>query len=169
MAACALASARVRDGAIYSDSWDLATLREPSSEVFYEASKNAIPDELSIARGLDYLRAYALLALVDIQYGQIRAMHHHLGLYHSLVAMDGLHDEANWPENLGIVETEERRRLVSYLNSLYTLCVVVRPGLTVYLSVLVHLHLGGVFFCGLERNYLLPRGSVCCAISDRGG
>jgi hypothetical protein len=42
-------------------------------------------------------------------------MHHHLGLYHSLVAMDALHNEANWPENIGIVETEERRSLVKAL------------------------------------------------------
>lgn len=116
MAACALASARVRDGAVYSDHWDLATLRKPASETFYQASSDAIPDDISAARDLNYLRAYALLALTDIQYGQIRSMHHNLGLYHSLVAMDGLHDEANWPEGLGIVEREERRRLVSLRN-----------------------------------------------------
>jgi hypothetical protein len=30
--------------------------------------------------------------------------------------MDGLHDEANWPKDIGIVEIEERRRLVSYMS-----------------------------------------------------
>lgn len=95
MSICALASARARDCAIFSDNWDLETLKEPSSEIFYEAAKQTIPEDLSTARGLDSLRAYALLALTDIQHGQIRVMHQHLGLYHSLVAMDSLHDEAN--------------------------------------------------------------------------
>ncbi len=39
-------------------------------------------------------------------------MHRYLGLYHSLVAIDGLHDERNWPKEIVIVEIEERRRLV---------------------------------------------------------
>jgi hypothetical protein len=39
-------------------------------------------------------------------------MHQYLGLYHSLVMLDGLHDETRWPVGLGIVEIEERRRLV---------------------------------------------------------
>jgi hypothetical protein len=39
-------------------------------------------------------------------------MHQYLGMYHSLMAMNGLHDENNWPE-MGMVEAEECRRLVS--------------------------------------------------------
>lgn len=78
------------------------------------AAKDTIPKDLSKARGLDYMRACALLAIACIQNGEIRVMHHYLGLYHALVAMDGLHDEANWPKGIGIVETEERRRLVCF-------------------------------------------------------
>lgn len=58
------------------------------------------------------MRTCALLALVGIQAGKIDVMHQYLGLYHSLVAIDGLHDEKNWPKEIGIVEIEERRRLV---------------------------------------------------------
>jgi hypothetical protein len=68
-------------------------------------------------RGLDWMRTCALLALVGIQVGKIEIMHQYLGLYHNLVAMDGLHDEKNWPKEIGIVEVEERRRLVIWPNN----------------------------------------------------
>jgi hypothetical protein len=58
------------------------------------------------------MRTCALMALYGIQVGRIEIMHQYLGVYQSLVAMDGLHDELNWPVS-GIVETELRRRLVS--------------------------------------------------------
>lgn len=113
MAVCALASARARDGALFAEKCHPASVGTgPPSETFCQAAKDAIPKDLTVARGIDYMRACALLSIVSIQYGQVRAMHHYLGLYHTLVAMDGLHDEANWPEGTGIVETEERRRLV---------------------------------------------------------
>ena len=66
-------------------------------------------------QGLDWLRTCGLLALYGIQAGKINIMHQYLGLYHSLVAMDGLHDEKNWPKGIGIVEIELRRRQVCLL------------------------------------------------------
>ena len=68
------------------------------------------------------MRTCALLALFGIQVGKIEIMHQYLGLYHSLVAMDGLHDEKNWPKEIGIVEIEERRRLVRPSYTLDKLC-----------------------------------------------
>ena len=112
MSICALASARARDGALNTARWNTRALIEPPSEAFYEAAKASIPKDLTAARGLDYMRACALLSIMSIQYGQIKAMHHYLGLYHTLVAMDGIHDEENWPKQIGPVEIEERRRLV---------------------------------------------------------
>lgn len=53
-----------------------------------------------------------MLSLISIQYGDHRGMQGFLGKYHAMVAMDGLHDEKNWPQGLGIIELEERRRLV---------------------------------------------------------
>ena len=41
-----------------------------------------------------------------------------MGSYHTLMAMDGLHDESNWPRSITVVEREERRRLFW---SIYTL------------------------------------------------
>lgn len=111
MAACALASARARDGAIISSRWKQADLKEPASQVFHDAARAALPIDLITAQQHDCLRAQALLALTALQNGQIRTMHQQLGRYHAMVAMDGLHDESNWPSNIGMVETEERRRL----------------------------------------------------------
>ena len=112
MAVCALVAARVRHGAISNPRWDLETLNETSSETFYaEAVRQAAQDEPNQDHNL--MRAHALLAICAIQYGRVRDMHQHLGKYHTLVAMDDLHDEANWPRGIGIVEIEERRRLVS--------------------------------------------------------
>jgi hypothetical protein len=114
MSVCALVSARIRDQALFNTSWDVEELSQVRSESFYAAARQACsPSELAQPHDLNSLRAYALLALTAIQYGRIREMQAHLGYYHTMVAMDGLHDEHNWPKDLGIVETEERRRLVS--------------------------------------------------------
>lgn len=71
-----------------------------------------MPRDLSAMRGLNGMRTCAILALYGIQVGKIDIMHQYLGMYHSCVAMDGLHNEMNWPKDIGIVEVEERRRLV---------------------------------------------------------
>jgi hypothetical protein len=117
MAVCALASARARDGSVYSARWNVAQLRDPPSEIFYEAAKDSIPVNNTLsnitARDHNCMRACAILAITNIQFGQMRLFHQNLARYHAIVAMDGLHDEANWPKDIGTVEIEERRRLVS--------------------------------------------------------
>ena len=109
---CALCSARARDGAIFPGRWVPEYFAAPFPETFYLAARESIPEDLSAMRNLDWMRTCALLALYGIQVGKIEIMHQYLGLYHSLVAMDGLHDEKNWPKMVGMVEGEERRRLV---------------------------------------------------------
>lgn len=118
MAACALASARARDGALFSQQRYTSLLTAPSSETFYAAAKDALPKDMITAKGLDYLRACALLALTSIQYGNIEAMHQFIGQYFTLVAIQRLHDETLWPKDMNIIEREERRRLVSRLSCL---------------------------------------------------
>ncbi|OCL02244.1 putative fungal-specific transcription factor [Glonium stellatum] len=120
MAICALSSSRARDGALFSGRWDLSLLRNPPSEFFFSAAQDAMPKDLESAGDLNYMRACALLSITSIQYGQSRSMHHFLGLYHTLLEINGLHDESNWPKDAGIVEVEERRRLFW---SIYTLDV----------------------------------------------
>lgn len=137
MAVCALVSARVRDQAIFNPGHDVQELSETQSETFYLAAIHASADfeNPNQCQSLEILRCCALLALSAIQYGKIREMQLYLGKYHTLVAMDGLHDESNWPKDIGIVETEERRRLVreSVLIHLWREC-------TNLSSVLVHVH-----------------------------
>lgn len=117
MAVCALASARARDGSLYSSKWNVAQLKDPPSETFYEIAKDSMPVNNTLsnitARDHNCMRACAILAITNIQLGQMRLFHQNLLRYHAIVAMDGLHDEANWPKDIGIVEMEERRRLVS--------------------------------------------------------
>ena len=113
MAVCALASARVRDGALFSNSQRLSNPDNPTSEDFCAAAKSALPTDLDVVQEFDYLRAYALLAILSIHYAQHRAMQQYLGIYHALVCINHFHDEAHWPRDIGFTEAEERRRLVS--------------------------------------------------------
>jgi len=114
MAVCALASARVRDGAVTNLPPSTSVLlADARPEVFHAAAEAAFPSKLVDAQEFDYLRASGLLALLAIQNGQTKFMHQHLGNYMTLVALEGLHDEARWPQSIRGVEREERRRLVS--------------------------------------------------------
>ncbi|EHA25620.1 hypothetical protein ASPNIDRAFT_121020, partial [Aspergillus niger ATCC 1015] len=120
MAMCALASARARDGGLYSNQRSPSQLSHPPPEVFSTAAKESIPPNLAAARGIEYMRACAILSVAAIQNGQIREMHQYLGMYHTLSIMEGLHDEKLWPRDLGVVNVEVRRRLFW---SMYTLDV----------------------------------------------
>ncbi|KAK5071341.1 hypothetical protein LTR64_007845 [Lithohypha guttulata] len=113
MALCALVSARIQDQALFNPSHNMSELTEVPSETFYEAAIQASTDiVLRTQQNFDSMRTCALLALTAVQYGKIREMQAFLGRYHTFVAIEGLQDEANWPANTGIVETEERRRLL---------------------------------------------------------
>jgi hypothetical protein len=117
MAVCALVSARVRDGAVFNPRWNISSLRETAPEVFYTEAVRQVGGE-NLKCEFNILRAHAVLALAAIQDGKVRDMHRHLGRYHTVVATEGLHDESNWPNDIGLVETQERRRLFW---SIYTL------------------------------------------------
>ncbi|KAL4910493.1 hypothetical protein BDW74DRAFT_64 [Aspergillus multicolor] len=120
MAMCALASARARDGALYSSRWSPQQLANPPSELFWMAAKESIPRDLATARGTEYMRACAILSIASIQHGQIHGMQQYLGMYHTLATMDGLQDEKYWPKDLDPVTVEIRRRMFW---SIYTLDV----------------------------------------------
>ncbi|KAJ4151413.1 hypothetical protein LMH87_012114 [Akanthomyces muscarius] len=117
MAVCALVSGRVRDGAVSNVKWDMSPLYAIKPDIFYEEAKLQLVS-LMTESDIDVIRAHATLAITAIQEGKIRDVHMHLGIYHTLIAMDGLHDESNWPRDIGIIEREERRRLFW---SMYTL------------------------------------------------
>ncbi|KAJ6012675.1 hypothetical protein N7522_003030 [Penicillium canescens] len=111
MAVCALVSDRVRDGALFTNRWRRDQLAEQPSGTFYAAAKDCIPRDLSRAKGMNYMRACAILAIASIQNGQIKNIRKYSGMYHTLTSMDGLHDENLWPKDLSLIETEERQRL----------------------------------------------------------
>ncbi|KAI9661673.1 MAG: hypothetical protein M1821_008911 [Bathelium mastoideum] len=119
MAMCALAAGRTRDGAAswYTERSDVSRIQ---TETFYLAALDGIPKELSSARGLDYLRACAVMAIASIQLGKIDSLHEYLGQYHALLALQRFHDEASWSKDISVIEREERRRLIW---STYTLDV----------------------------------------------
>lgn len=110
-AMCALSSARARDGALLSPSWDIDKLQLPASERLFEAAVDAIPEDVLTTQSLDYMRACVLLSITAIQYGEPALMKYHLARYHTYVAVGALHDEMHWPPSLSALETEERRRL----------------------------------------------------------
>ncbi|KAJ5160165.1 uncharacterized protein N7482_007169 [Penicillium canariense] len=118
MALCSLVSARVRDGALYSNRWHREELIDPPSEAFFAAARDSIPRDLVAVKGIHYMRACAILAIASIQNGQIKNMQKYSGFYHTLTSMEGLYDEKLWPKDLTPIETEERRRLFW---SIYTL------------------------------------------------
>lgn len=112
MVICALASARVRDGAA-SPSAGMPDTQNWSPEAFHAAAQSLTPKDLSSAQGIDYMRTFALLTLLSIQKGQIDAMQLNMGIYHALASVERLYDESAWPEGTGLVEVEEQRRVIS--------------------------------------------------------
>lgn len=114
MSLCALASARVRDGALFTNRWNVKMLSEPPSDVFFAAAENALPKDTTAAEELDYLRACAFLTLAALQNREVTKMHYYLGYYGMLVKCRMLHDEKYWSSPLNIIQKEERRRLVCY-------------------------------------------------------
>jgi hypothetical protein len=118
MAACALASARGRDGALRGPNDDASYVAIVPSETFFSAAKDNMPEDLIVARGFDYMRACALLSITSIQYGNIEAMQLYLGHYFTLAGVHKFHNEAFWPRDTTTIEIEERRRLVNFTHSI---------------------------------------------------
>ncbi|OQN95160.1 hypothetical protein B0A48_18784 [Cryoendolithus antarcticus] len=125
MGACALASARARDGALHEYTSFPKDGPVQQSEIFFSAAAEAIPKDLNKATGIGYIRACALLALTSVQYGQIASMHQYLGHFCTIFAVQHLHDELHWPLELTIVDREERRRLYWSMYCLDVLSAVV--------------------------------------------
>ena len=128
MAACALASARARDGAIIDDRKLPKYGLEQQSEIFYSGAACAILKDFNKAQGLSYLRACGLLAVTAMQFGQIASMHQYLGHFCTLSAMQQFHDEAQWPQNITMIEREESRRLYWSMYNLDVLAGVIFNG-----------------------------------------
>jgi len=113
MAVSALTSARARDCAIQSVEINQRYLMStPSPENFFTAATDCIPRDLKVMKSLSWMRACVFLALYGLQIGEPHIIHQYLGLYQTLMSLQGLHDERNWPRDIGHIETETRRRVV---------------------------------------------------------
>ena len=125
MAACALTSARVRDGA-YSGTVS-SKLRKPetSSEIFFTAAKDSLSSDFGKMDSVEYIRACTLLALTCIQYGQSVDVQQYLGKAFTLAAMHRFYDEKYWPTFLDQKEREMYRRVYwcTYMLDVYSAIV----------------------------------------------
>lgn len=110
MAACALAAARARDGAL-GPRVDYKESPEKVSEIFFTDASSAVFQDSPDTEGIGFLRACAMLALASIQYGQIGSTQKYLGRFWALAGIQNFHDEDQWPKNISVIEVEERRRL----------------------------------------------------------
>lgn len=111
MAACALVSARIDDGAIPSMHVAKLTRPKPSTDVFFAAACDAIAKDLNKCTGLDFMTACTLLAVTCIQRGELSGMQQHLGTFFTLVSMQRFYDERFWPNSMTSNEVELCRRV----------------------------------------------------------
>ncbi|KAI4719898.1 hypothetical protein E4T48_03914 [Aureobasidium sp. EXF-10727] len=125
MAMCALASARIRDGALPTRIPDAVRNPEASSEVFFSAAKSVFTSDFDKLRGFDYIRACTLLSLTSIQYGQSLDVQQYSGIGSTLISMQRFYDEKYWPTGLEEYQKETYRRLYwgSYTLEVFTAVV----------------------------------------------
>jgi hypothetical protein len=117
MAACALSSARLRDGALVSLPLVSSDAAAVSPELFFAAAEEALPRNILQCREFDCLRGFALLSLASLQDAKIRQMKMYIGQYFTILTINQWYNESNWPEQLHTSEREEWRRLVSLVNT----------------------------------------------------
>lgn len=125
MAMCALASARIRDGAQPSRIPEAVMKPEASSEVFFTAARSVFTSDLDKLCGFDYVRACTLLSLSSIQYGQSLDVQQYSGIGSTLISMQRFYDEKYWPSGLEESEKETYRRVYwgSYTLEVFTAVV----------------------------------------------
>lgn len=114
MAACALTSARVRDGAYSGYISDDLRKPETSSEIFFTAAKESLMQEygrIGTEHVVEHIKAYSLLALTSIQYGSRVDVQQYLGKGFTLAAMYRFYDEKCWPSELTESQRETYRRV----------------------------------------------------------
>ncbi|KAJ6436214.1 putative AC transposase [Purpureocillium lavendulum] len=117
MAVCALASNCVCDGALVSPRWDRPSLKTIDRVVFGNEAKKQLM-ALHPISGFEVLRGHAIMAVLALQTGSLDDFHKHLDFCYAIVSRSTLHEESSWPLDIGIIEREERRRL---LWSIYTM------------------------------------------------
>lgn len=124
MALCAVSSQTAAFNAVFDNSL-LGDLPLPDSHQYFSEAVSRIPAHFTQSQNLDYLRSFGLLAVYSLQRSDNNDLHRYLGLYHALVAQHGFHDEAKWPGDISLTETDDRRRLFwcVYRLEIHSACV----------------------------------------------
>ncbi|GAB7347194.1 hypothetical protein MBLNU459_g3303t1 [Dothideomycetes sp. NU459] len=125
MAACALASARVRDGALPLHISENVLRPDKASEVFFQAAKSAFTTDLNKMHGVDSIRACTLLSLTSIQYGKASDVQQYLGRAFTIAAMHRFYDEKQWTPGMPEARMELYRRIywTTYALDIYSAVV----------------------------------------------
>ncbi|CDK28781.1 unnamed protein product [Kuraishia capsulata CBS 1993] len=100
----------VEDNALISEV-DRSFCRFESS-FFLEKCLQLLPSDLvSCRNSLEYLQTLGLLILYENQSGNDVALQQYMGMYLTMMALDGLHSELRWPKDIDKREVQTRRRL----------------------------------------------------------
>ena len=109
---CALSTQRITSGASTAPTFVTNALSH-APQVYFEDALVAVSGnhDHQDLRNLEALQAVQLLCVSAMETGQVSLYHQLMGLYHTVVADQGLADERRWPIGLSRVEMEQRRRL----------------------------------------------------------
>ena len=130
MGVCALAMTQSSKEALADHPTSSKYGSQWSSNIFHVAAADAVPRSLDKTQDLGYLQACGLLAVAAIRCGQVHLMHQYLGHFSLMSAIQHFHDELHWPEDLSLVEKEERRCLYWSMYNIDVLGAVVFDGVT---------------------------------------
>jgi hypothetical protein len=111
---CAIAAARIRDGAYQLASGHVAENPVPVDPDVLRAAAVASLVPMPPNRPLEFedLRAASLIHVLGQQNGDVQLVQLSLARYHGISACFKFHDESFWPADLEEWQREERRALV---------------------------------------------------------
>ncbi|KAF5964748.1 c6 transcription factor [Fusarium coicis] len=104
----------IKDGAVLPSREEAFTTAPPAIgllPVFIDNAERSIPPDIRGQDAFRYLPAIASLVLVAFQTRHSSLHHRYLGLFHSLIAEQNLHEEVNWPSMLTEPERQRYRRV----------------------------------------------------------
>ncbi|KIV92350.1 hypothetical protein, variant 1 [Exophiala mesophila] len=112
MAVCALSATRITSGATFQ----LRNIQEHFEPNFYlNEALQAVSGNVSESFNLESLQAVGVICLTALEAGNTFLLQRYMGMYHAALAEQGFHDERRWPDDISIIEKEERRRLYWYM------------------------------------------------------
>lgn len=108
MSMCALSACRVNMG---SDAATSDTLYGIDPDYYLDEALGIVRSSEAMPRDIEFLQTIGLICMAALEIGNASLLHEYLGIYHTVVAEQGLWDERRWPARISDVEKEERRRL----------------------------------------------------------